>query len=277
MATTATTYDWTSVAPAWDQHRAHVETMKEQVSSELLARLDLRPGGRVLELCAGTGEFALQLSRAVGPAGRVVASDVASGMVALLRTTLAGAANVVVQQLDARDTGLPDASFDAVVMRMGLMLVDDPAAVLGECRRVLTPGGRLAVAVWAGPQHNPWILYVGMAAQIQGVVSGGPPTGPGGIFSLGDQSVLEGLVREAGFANLTVRDVPTTATFATADEYVDTVASLAGPLSAAIAGAPEPTRVALRATAADLAQAHRTADGLVLPGRALVLTAVVAG
>jgi SAM-dependent methyltransferase len=276
MPTTASVFDWTSVAPGWDAHRAEIETMKEEVTRDLLARLDLQPGERVLELGAGTGELALQLASAVGPTGHVIASDVAPGMVALLRTTLADAANVEVGQLDALDTGLPGGSVDAVVMRFGLMLVDDPEAVLRECRRVLAPGGRVAVAVWAAAQHNPWLLYVGMAAQMHGVVTGGPPTGPGGIFSLGEQSVLEGAVRNAGFADATIHEVPTTSTFANSDEHFDTVASLAGPLSAAIAGASEETRAAMRTTAADLAKAHRTPDGLVLAGRALVCVATVA-
>ena len=277
---TATTppaaFDWTTVAGAWDAHRSHVETMKEQVSRELLAGLQLRPGDRVLELAAGTGELALQLAGAVGPSGHVIASDVAPGMVRLLRATLAAAANVEVAELDAVDTGLPGGAVDAVVMRMGLMLVDVPGAVLRECRRVLAPGGRVAVAVWAAPQHNPWVLYVGMASQIHGVVTGGPPTGPGGLFSLADPATLESAMLDAGFAAAVVHEVPTLATFTTADEYFDTVTSLAGPLSAALGAAAAETRAAVRTSATALAEAHRTDKGLVLPGRALVCTATLA-
>jgi SAM-dependent methyltransferase len=276
MDTTTSTFDWTAVAPGWDVHRTHVETMKASVSRHLLARLDLRPGERVLELAAGTGEFALELSRAVGPGGRVIASDVAPGMVELLRATLAGAVNVDVAQLDALDTGLPSAGVDAVLMRMGLMLVGDPLAALRECRRVLVEGGRIGVAVWAGPEHNPWVTYVGMAAMMNGLVSGGPPTGPGGLFSLADPAALEQTARDAGFVDVAVDDVAIVSTFATPDEYFDTVTALAGPLSTAISGAPEATRLAVRRSAIGLAGAHSTGNGLVLPGRALVCTAVAA-
>ncbi len=274
MTTTATTtFDWTSVAPAWDAHRSDVERMKTEVSRRLLEDLDLHAGNRVLEVGAGTGEFALLLAGAVSPGGRVIASDVASGMVALLRTTLAGVDGVDVAELDASATGLPNASVDAVAFRMGLMLVERPDVVLEECRRVLVPGGRLGVAVWAGPEHNPWMTCVGIAAMMHGLVAGGPPTGPGGLFSLADPAVLERAVLAAGFGGATVAEVATASRYATADEYFATVASLAGPLSAAIAAASEKARSAVRTTAIGLVEQYQTSDGVVVPGRALVCTA----
>jgi SAM-dependent methyltransferase len=247
--------------------------MKEQVSRELLAQLHLRSGDRMLELGAGTGEFARRLAGEIAPAGHLIASDVAPGMVALLRDTLAGVDNVEVAQLDAYDTQLPDASVDVVLSRMVLMLLDRPAAALTEWRRVLAPGGRIGIATWAGPQDNPWLTCVGIAAMMNGLVSGGPPTGPGGIFSLSDPALLERTVRDAGFTDAVVHEVPTVSTFATTDEHFDTVASLAGPLAAALAAAPEDVLATVRTTAAGLAEAHRTPDGIVLAGRALVCTA----
>ena len=60
---TTTTFDWTSVAPSWSSHRAHVEQMKDGLTRELLESLDLQPGERVLELGAGTGDLARRLAR----------------------------------------------------------------------------------------------------------------------------------------------------------------------------------------------------------------------
>lgn len=214
--------------------------------------------------------MALRLGAAVGPTGILLASDVAPGMVDLLRRTVAGAANITVARLDARRLDLPDASVDAIVFRMGLMLVTAPAEVLRECHRVLRPGGRLGIAVWAAPQHNPWLTSVGMAAMMHGLVSGGPPTGPGGPFSLADPAALQELIRASGFADVTVDAVETEARFADADEHFATVISLASPLAAALAGAPEATRLVVRTTAAQLIEPHRTDDGLRVPGRALV-------
>jgi SAM-dependent methyltransferase len=274
---TTATFDWTSVAPSWSRHRVHVEQMKGALSAQLLAALDLQPGQRVLELGAGTGDLARRLARAVGPTGSVLASDVAEGMVELLRETVDGLPNVEVGRLDALDIDAPDASVDAVVFRMGLMFVTEPERALAECRRVLTPTGRLALAVWAGPQENLWLASVGMSVMMHGHWHGGPPTSPGGVFSMSDPAVLERLVRNAGFADVVVQEVPTPATFNSPEEHFEVVSGLAGPLSAALEAADDDSLAAIRATTAQAVDRFRNADGLVVPGLALLCTAHAAG
>jgi SAM-dependent methyltransferase len=273
MTKASDTCGWTEVASSWDVHRHHVETMKAKLTHDLIAGLAICRGEHVLELGAGTGEFALRLGQIVGPAGKVLATDVAPGMVELLHRTVAGTANIKVAQIDARQIDLPDGSVDVVVFRMGLMLVTEPQRVVEECHRVLKSGGRLGVAVWAAPQHNPWLTSVGMAVMMHGLVSGGPPAGPGGPFSLADPDVLEEMIRDSGFTGITLREVETEACFTDTDEHFDTVVSLASPLAAALAAAPDDVRLAVRTTSAQLIEAHRTPDGLKPPGRSLVCTA----
>jgi SAM-dependent methyltransferase len=274
MPTPTTT--WTDAAGAWDRNRRHVEVMKAPLTSSLLAGLDLRPGQRVLELGAGTGELARRLAAGVRPGGRVIASDLAPDMVELIGRTTAGEDGIDVRRLDATAIDLPDASVDAVVFRMGLMLVPDPALVTRECRRVLVAGGRLAVAVWASPAQNLWLASVGLAAAQHGLVDG-PPTGPGGPFSLAEPAALDAVLRAGGFDQVTVTEIDTPATFADAHEHLDTVLGLAAPLAAVLAAAPAETRAAVRATAAELAAGFATAgetDGhLVLSGQALLAVA----
>jgi hypothetical protein len=115
---------------------------------------------------------------------------------------------------------------------------------------------------------------VGMAAMMAGVVTGGPPVGPGGIFSLGDPATLEALAAGVGFADVVVEEVAARFEAATIDEHVDRVMGLAGPLAALLAVATDDQIAAVRRTAAQLAAEHTAADGTVaLPGRALLLTA----
>jgi SAM-dependent methyltransferase len=270
---TTTTFDWTPVAPSWNRHRDHVEQMKGALTRELLAALDLQPGQRVIELGAGTGDLARQLAQAVGPTGSVLATDVAEGMVELLRDTANGLPNVQVARLDAVDIEAADASVDAVVFRMGLMFVTEPERALAECRRVLTPTGHLALAVWAGAERNPWLASVGMSVMMHGLWTGAPPTSPGGVFSISDPAVLERLVRDAGFTDVIVEEVATPARFSNAEEHFEVVSGLAGPLSAALAGADAGSLAAIRATTAQAVDRFRNADGLEVPGLALLCTA----
>ncbi|MDT4997552.1 MAG: hypothetical protein QOD45_1620 [Pseudonocardiales bacterium] len=264
--------DWTEVAPAWDRNRRHVEAMKAELTAQLFAGLQLRNGDRVLELGGGTGELARELCAAVAPDGQVIASDAAPGMVELIRATLAGVPQARVEQLDASAIELPSGSVDVVVFRMGLMLVDDPAGALAEVRRVLAGGGRLGVAVWAGPEHNPWVTSVGMAAMMHGLVTG-PPVGPGTPFSLGEPDRLAALVGAAGFADVDVRAVDTLVRFDSVADYVDTTRSLAPPLGAALNAASAEAFAAVRQTVGELTSRFRDGERLAMPGRALLCLA----
>lgn len=264
--------DWTAVAPGWDRNRRHVETMKAELTKQLLDELQLVNGERVLELGAGTGELARELCAAVAPDGQVIASDAAPGMVELIGATLAGVPQARVVLLDASAIELPSGSVDVVVFRMGLMLVDDPAGALAEIRRVLVDGGRLGVAVWAGPEHNPWLTSVGMAAMMHGLVAG-PPVGPGSPFSLSDSDRLAALVRAAGFTDVEVRAVDTLVRFDSVADYVDTTSSLAPPLGTALGTAPPEAFAAVRQTVGELTSRFRDGERLAMPGRGLLCLA----
>jgi SAM-dependent methyltransferase len=193
-------------------------------------------------------------------------------MVDVARRRNHGLDNVEVAVLDLTAIDRPDTSFDVVVCRMGLMFAPEPASALAEIHRVLAAGGRFGALTWAGMEHNPWMTCVGMAAMINGLVSGGPPVGPGGIFSLGDPTQLEALAKGAGFVDVTTQEIDVTFRAGSLDEHVDRVSSLAGPMAAVLAAAPPDKQAALRKTAADLAAPYITDDGVAIPGRALLLS-----
>jgi SAM-dependent methyltransferase len=267
--TTTTAFDWSAVAPAWDAHRHDAVRDSFPVTEELRARLGLREGERVLELGCGTGDHARTLAELVGPTGSVLATDVAQGMVDLAAATLADLPHAEVRRVDAAGTGLPDEAFDAVAFVMGLMFVPEPERAVSEIHRVLRPGGRAGIAVWAGPDKNPWLSSAGMAAMVHGVVAGGPPTGPGGLFSLADTERFAEVLGTGGFADAQVQEVPITMTWRDADAWFDQVSQLAGPLAVALAAAP--AKLAdVRRTATELIGRYVTEDGLGVPGLALL-------
>jgi ubiquinone/menaquinone biosynthesis C-methylase UbiE len=113
-------------------------------------RLAPQPGEAILEVGPGTGHALLALARAVGPAGRVAGVDLSPGMLRRAATRLARAGldrKVPLVCADAAHLPLPPSSFDAAFLSFTLELFDaaDIPLVLGECRRVLRPSGRLCV------------------------------------------------------------------------------------------------------------------------------------
>ena len=113
----------------------------------VLEESGLRPGMRVLDFGCGTGSYTVAAARIVGPAGEVLAVDASPVATAMVRRRAARAELGNVRTILAdRATGIPDASVDFAILYDILHLLDDPATVLGDIRRVLTPCGRLTVS-----------------------------------------------------------------------------------------------------------------------------------
>ncbi|MEY2424245.1 MAG: hypothetical protein QOI95_4312 [Acidimicrobiaceae bacterium] len=264
--------DWSAVAQAWDANVDDVDDHSANATAALLDRLAVQPGDRVLELAAGPGSLGARWSELVGPTGTVVLSDIAPAMVDVARRRSAALDNVEVTVLDASAIDRPDDSFDVVACRMGLMFTPDPSVAFAEMHRVLGPRGRVGALTWGGIEHNPWMTCVGMAAMMNGLVSGGPPVGPGTIFALGDPAELEALAKGAGFVDVAVEELTVIFRADDIDAHVARVSSLAGPMAAVFEAATPDQLEAVRRTAANLAAQYDTGDGLEIPGRALVVS-----
>lgn len=144
--------------------RAHLledpERKKWLPPGDVVAALHLRAGETVVDIGAGTGYFALPMAAAVGKSGHVFAVDVAPQMLERLRMKLAeaGVANVQGFEGEASSTGLPAGCAEVVFMANVWHEFDDHGAVLVEARRLLKPGGRIALVDWrpdAEPDHGP--------------------------------------------------------------------------------------------------------------------------
>jgi SAM-dependent methyltransferase len=195
-------------------------------------------------------------------------------MVGLVEREAADRPQLSAAVVDAAATGLPSAAYDAVASRMTLMLLPDAEAALVDWHRVLRPGGRLAVAVWDAPEHNTWLVALGMSAMIHGAVSGGLPIEPGGVFSLGSVDALSAVAERAGFHSVKVETISMQARFASAEEHFAIVSSTAAPLRKALAAASPETLEAIKRTTAEIIAPYQTDDGFVIPSQALLCTAL---
>ncbi|MEZ4648010.1 MAG: methyltransferase domain-containing protein [Candidatus Eisenbacteria bacterium] len=173
-------------------------------------------GDRVLDVACGTGALAREMLGRVNPNGTVTGLDPAPGMLAVARERSAA---IEWHQGVAESLPFPDASFDAVVSQFGMMFFPDRAAAIREMLRVLTPGGRLAVAVWDSLENTP--LYgsqVELLTRLAGAAAGDALRAP---FCLGDTGQLTQLFSAAGVETLDVRRHPGSGLFPSLDMLVE--------------------------------------------------------
>ena len=125
-------------------------------------RLALQPGARVLDVCCGTGASALPAAQAAGPAGSVIAFDLAEALLRLAdaKARAAGLPNIEFRRADMTRLGFPDSHFDAVVCVFGIFFVPDMEAQVAELWRMVRPGGQLAITTWGpgifSPAYEIW-------------------------------------------------------------------------------------------------------------------------
>ncbi len=138
---------YNKIACVYDLLAEHSERgMRDLGLTKLAAKL----GERVLEIGFGTGHSLVSLAEAVGPSGRVFGIDISENMVARAETLLTAEGlidRVELQVGDAEQLPYATDTLDAIFMSFTLELFDTPEIprVLGECRRVLRPGGRIVV------------------------------------------------------------------------------------------------------------------------------------
>jgi ubiquinone/menaquinone biosynthesis C-methylase UbiE len=236
---------WQGAAEAWDRWTPTLQSWLGPPTELMLDLARIGPGHRVLDVAAGAGEPAMTAAKRVGPTGSVLATDISSNILAYAQRAAAaqGLTNLETRVMDGEHLALPDAAFDAVLSRVGLIYFPDRQRALTEIRRVLVPGGRIAAMVYSTPEHNRFfsipIGIIRRRAQLPPPVPGQP-----GPFSLGGAGVLEAAYRQAGFREIAIRTVAAPLPMASAAEYVRFARESFGALHQMLAGVTEAEREA---------------------------------
>jgi SAM-dependent methyltransferase len=266
---------WERAAGGWGKLADRIRQHGLPVSMWMIEHAGLQPGQRVLELAAGPGDTGFLAAELIEPGGTLVCSDASDAMlkVARARAEAFGIKNVEFANLQLEWIDLPAASVDAALCRWGLMLLVDPPAAVKEVRRVLRPGGRVALAVWDEPERNPWTT-IPAGALIELGHTSPPERNAPGMFALSAPGRLQRLLEEAGFVDVEVDGVQLDRTYESVDELLEETHELSMMFSDVYDALDDSERREVATKMGSLAEPYTDADGsLLLPGRSLVAVA----
>ena len=204
---------WNAVSEAYERA---IGPLTAQSAEIMLDTAGVAPGCNVLDVCTGHGVLALAATQR---GAKVCALDFAEAMVAAAHRNVPTAE---CRQGDAQDLPYAENTFDAVVCGYGIIHLPEPDRALVEMRRVLRPGGRVAISIWERPSPNNGYGVLMGAIKAHGRLDVPLPHGPD-FFQFGDLDNMKGALAQTGFIDVDAVTVPLTLRLERATSFMDTV------------------------------------------------------
>ena len=258
----------------WDDHVLVYEQVFEPFTNEFaqpaIAALRAAPGSRVLDVGAGAGGVALMLAeRGLAP----TAIDASAAMVArIAERARAQNRSIDAEVMDGQALRFPDATFDAALSVFGVVLFPDAVRGLAEMRRVVRPGGLVAVVTWTEPQR--YELAAELRQAIQAACPDLPASSLPAQLRYREAEDFRCLFRDAGLGDPAIETVTATLAAPSARWLADRLAFAPG--MAATLDALGNHRAAVLATFAAKLEAKQGFGAVRLAGAAFVGYATVA-
>jgi SAM-dependent methyltransferase len=268
----ATKEQWNRSAQGWNDQSARIRDWLRESTEAMLNMADVRPGARVLDVAAGSGDQTLDIARRVDPTGSVLATDLSPAIIELARLNAleAGHENVETLAVDGENLQVAGSSFDASVCRLGLMFFPDPVKGLCDMYAALKPGGRACVMVFSAPDKNPCIAILVSTALKHAGLPPRDPFQPGGLLSLGKPGLIDEQFRAAGFSAVATTKVAAPFRLPAASDYLDFIRTSAGPILQIMSRLDEAARNAAWAEIETKLKAFDTAGGWEGPNELLL-------
>ncbi|MDR3763286.1 MAG: class I SAM-dependent methyltransferase [Acidobacteriota bacterium] len=182
--------------------------MGAAATAMLVEAARIKLGQRVLDVACGAGEPAISQAMMLKDSGSVVGIDFADGPLEVARARAAkrGLTNIEFTKADVHCLPFPDASFDRITSRLGVMFFRELPRALGELHRVLRPGGRLALLAWGSMQQSYWQMTVGTILRLRPELT--IPDSARVLFKFGEPGSLARALTAAGFEEVAGPVVP---------------------------------------------------------------------
>lgn len=228
---------WNKFSPGWKKWDNLFMDFLKPMGDEIVEQLNLYDGAMVLDVAAGTGEPGLTIASKIGN-GKVFITDLSEEMLDIAEENAIrrGIINIETAVCDVSDLPFGDNSFDAISCRFGFMFFPDMLLAIREMARVLKPGGRIAAAVWNGPEKNFWITAM-MATINRNMNLPSPSTSGPGMFRCAKDGLMTALFKAADLKNIFVKEVESKLRVRSVETYWNVMNDVAAPVVAALSDA----------------------------------------
>ena len=230
----------------WASEQETLDRSLERFGQAALAKARARAGEHVLDVGCGTGATTIDLAKAVGVSGSVLAVDVSAPMLARARERATSLANISFLEADAA-TSQFESTKDLIFSRFGVMFFADPALAFTNLRGALKESGRLAFVCWRKLAENPWMeVPLTAAASFAPPSEPEPPHAPGPL-AFADPTRIATILAEAGFDDISI--TPFDSEFVVSENGIDGAVMAAmriGPAARLVAEASDEVRPKIR-------------------------------
>ena len=201
----STKYDRLNNIISFEQHKVW--------RKRVMKSMQVKPGSKALDVCCGTADWTISLSKAVGPTGEVIGLDFSENMLKVGEEKTKNMANIQLVQGDAMELPFDDNEFDYVTIGFGLRNIPDYVIALKEMNRVLKPGGMVVCLETSQPTipvfKQLYQLYFKFVMPIFGRFFANSKKDKNGFqqsaFNFPDRDELKALFQLAGFRDIEVK------------------------------------------------------------------------
>lgn len=262
---------WNKFSPGWKKWDTLMMDFLDPVADEMIRSINPKGTDLVLDIAGGTGEPGLTIATMLKE-GKVTITDLSDKMLEIANehAKARGISNFETLACDVCELPFADNSFDAISCRFGFMFFPDMLLAAKEMARVLKPGGKIAVAVWNGPEKNFWVTAIGGTINRNMQLTPPPPEAPG-MFRCAKSGLIEGLFQQVGLKNTSEKEVLGKLNTKTSDAYWEMMTEVAAPFVAALSKADDSMKEKIKREVYDTLNQKYPDGNVIIDSSALVI------